>query len=140
MERFYYISQPTLISFTSGQRIEYTYDADGNRLRAVYKTTPEPVFDPVTGELTEGTGGLVTELRRDYCHGRIYEDGERVYETFGEGFIDDTNTVHYYVHDYLGNVRAVVREDGAVVEENDYYPYGLLFADKANTKCFSYLN
>ena len=36
------------------------------------------------------------------------------------------------ITDYLGNVRAVVREDGAVVEENDYYPYGLLFPDKPN--------
>ena len=36
------------------------------------------------------------------------------------------------ITDYLGNVRAVVRDDGAVVEENDYYPYGLLYPDKPN--------
>ena len=37
--------------------------------------------------------------------------------------------VYYYQYDYLSNVRAVVREDGAVVEENNYYPYGLLYPD-----------
>ena len=40
--------------------------------------------------------------------------------------------VYYYQHDYLSNVRAVVREDGSVVEENNYYPYGLLYPDKPN--------
>ena len=44
-----------------------------------------------------------------------------------------------HLYDYLGNVRAVVNEYGVVEEQNNYYPYGLLFADKANTTGISTL-
>ncbi len=35
-----------------------------------------------------------------------------------------SDTLHYYIKDYQGNVRCVVRYDGAVAESNEYYPYG----------------
>ena len=35
-----------------------------------------------------------------------------------------SDTLHYYIKDYQGNVRSVVRHDGAVVESNEYYHYG----------------
>ena len=35
-----------------------------------------------------------------------------------------SDTLHYYIKDYQGNIRSVVRQDGAVVESNEYYPYG----------------
>ena len=35
-----------------------------------------------------------------------------------------SDTLHYYIKDYQGNVRSVVRQDGAVVESNEYYHYG----------------
>ena len=38
------------------------------------------------------------------------------------------SNLHHYIKDYQGNVRIVVRQDGAVVESNEYYPYGGLFA------------
>ena len=34
------------------------------------------------------------------------------------------SNLHHYIKDYQGNVRIVVRQDGAVVESNEYYPYG----------------
>ena len=33
-----------------------------------------------------------------------------------------SDTLHYYINDYQDNVRSVVRQDGAVVESNEYYP------------------
>ena len=35
-----------------------------------------------------------------------------------------SDTLHYYIKNNQGNVRSVVRQDGAVVESNEYYPYG----------------
>lgn len=41
---------------------------------------------------------------------------------------DDNYTQEYefYLTDHLGNVRVVFNEDKEIVQENDYYPYGLL--------------
>ena len=38
-----------------------------------------------------------------------------------------SDTLHYYINDYQDNVRSVVRQDGAVVESTDYYPYSTPF-------------
>ncbi len=38
----------------------------------------------------------------------------------------------------LGNVRSVVREDGAVVESNEYYPYGGLFTASPSVQPYKY--
>ena len=35
-----------------------------------------------------------------------------------------------YTLDHVGNVRAVTREDGAVVQQTDYYPFGGVIADR----------
>ena len=49
-----------------------------------------------------------------------------------------SDTLHYYIKDYQGNVRSVVRHDGAVVESNEYYPYGGLFAVTASVQPYKY--
>ena len=49
-----------------------------------------------------------------------------------------SDTLHYYIKDYQGNVRCVVRYDGAVAESNEYYPYGGLFAATASVQPYKY--
>ena len=49
-----------------------------------------------------------------------------------------SDTLHYYIKDYQGNVRCVVRQDGAEVESNEYYPYGGLFSATASTQPYKY--
>ena len=39
-----------------------------------------------------------------------------------------SDTLHYYIKDNQGNICSVVRQDGAVVESTDYYPYDTPFA------------
>ena len=45
----------------------------------------------------------------------------------GGRFIVTSNGIesHYFVTDHLGSVRAVVNNDGEVIERNDYYPFGM---------------
>ena len=38
-------------------------------------------------------------------------------------------TVHYLIKDHLGNVRAVVKEDGTLEQVNNYFAYGGLLND-----------
>ena len=49
-----------------------------------------------------------------------------------------SDTLHYYIKDNQGNVRSVVRQDGAVVESNEYYPYGGLFSATASAQPYKY--
>ena len=44
------------------------------------------------------------------------------------GYIKN-DTIYSYVKDYQGNIRSVVRQDGAVVESTDYYPYGKILSN-----------
>ena len=43
-----------------------------------------------------------------------------------------SDRMHYYVKDYQGNVRQVTDADGAVVQDNHYYPYGMLMGESSN--------
>ena len=49
-----------------------------------------------------------------------------------------SDTLHYYIKDYQGNVRSVVRQDGAVVESTDYYPYGTPFTTAGAVQPYKY--
>ena len=53
------------------------------------------------------------------------------------GYIEG-DTLHYYIKDYQGNVRSVVRQDGAVVESTDYYPYGTPFTTAEAVQPYKY--
>ena len=43
-----------------------------------------------------------------------------------------------YVKDYHGNIRNVVRQDGAVVESTYYYPYGMPFTTANSVQPYKY--
>ena len=43
-----------------------------------------------------------------------------------------SDRMYYYIRDYQGNVRQVTDADGAVVQDNHYYPYGMLMGESSN--------
>ena len=49
-----------------------------------------------------------------------------------------SETLHCYIKDYQGNARCVVRQDGAVVESTDYYPYGTSFTTAGAVQPYKY--
>ena len=49
-----------------------------------------------------------------------------------------SDTLHYYIKDNQGNICSVVRQDGAVVESNEYYPYGALFSAASSAQPYKY--
>ena len=113
-------NMPTEITFTSGARTCYTYDADGRKLRVSHY-----------GRRGEKRDEL------DYIGDMVLRNGALERTLTPNGYIVN-DTVYYYVKDYQGNVRNVVREDGVVVESNEYYPYGGLFSATPSVQPYKY--
>ncbi len=118
--------------------IAYLYDADGNKLRASYAVASYAESMPVTQVMQGSISSQVqqpymTRNSIDYCGSAVYENGKLAYVPIDGGYItfaDSTAasapTFHYYVKDYLGNIRLVVRDDGYGEQMNHYYPFGAL--------------
>ncbi len=106
-----HLSLPDTLSFGSGGRLVYGWDAEG-RKRSL--TVEEPGKE---------------DVRRDYFDGVIYRDGvpEMLQTATGYYSFKDGKYRHF-IKDYLGSVRLVRNEDGAVEEINSYYPSGALLS------------
>ncbi len=55
------------------------------------------------------------------------------YASFANGSYSDW---HYYIQDYMGNVRMVVNRDGTVEQKTHYYPYGGVIGDISTNHSF----
>lgn len=51
----------------------------------------------------------------------------------------DNYDINYYLKDHLGNVRTVLKEDGTVLQETEYYPFGLAVYKNGNDAQNKYL-
>ena len=132
------LNQPSEVRFADGSSIAYLYDADGNKLRASYAVASYAESMPVTQVMQGSISSQVqqpymTRNNIDYCGSAVYENGKLAYVPIDGGYItfaDSTAasapTFHYYVKDYLGNIRLVVRDDGYGEQMNHYYPSGAL--------------
>ena len=114
------LNLPGEITFSDGRKVKYIYTADGAKVRTTY-------FD-ATGSQT---------LQVDYLGNYILRNGVVDRILTSSGYIKN-DTVYSYVKDYQGNVRSVVRQDGAVVESNDYYPYGTPFTTANSVQPYKY--
>ncbi|MBE9585978.1 putative Ig domain-containing protein [Mucilaginibacter sp. JRF] len=100
------LNLPGTISRTAGD-VTYTYDATGAKVR------------------TEG------EETRQYVDGIEYKGGslEFVSNEEGRAVVNGTAaySYDYLLKDHLGNTRAMIKQDGSIVQIQDYYPFGLAF-------------
>ena len=118
--QYNFLNLPKSLTFSNGDCITYTYDADGNKLRTVHKV---------------GTEILTT----DYAGNVVYENGttERLLTEAGYVTLED-GKYHYFIQDHQGNNRVVVDETGDVEETNHYYPFGGLFASPNSVQPYKY--
>ena len=127
---------------------DYVYDANGNMIAdanrgmsLTYNCLALPETISVSGQgtisncydalgakksLTYVNGVDTTKV--EYLDGVIYKDGlpKQVLTETGYLSLED-NVYRFYIKDYLGSIRLVKNNTGAVEEINNYYPSGALF-------------
>jgi len=92
--------------------IYFWYDAAGQKLRKQTRTD----------------GAIVATT--DYIGSFVYENGFLQYILTNEGRIvydrfNDTYQYQYFLKDHLGNTRILFDENGSVLQDNSYYPFGM---------------
>ena len=114
------LNLPRKVTFTDGSTIEYTYAADGTKLRTVHTI-----------------GGTTTTT--DYCGNVIYENGVQKLLLTEAGYLTLADSkYHYYLQDHQGNNRVVIDQNGTVEEVNHYYPFGGVFANSTSVQPYKY--
>ncbi|AWI25512.1 DUF6443 domain-containing protein [Flavobacterium pallidum] len=123
-----HLDLPTKVQFGTGDNyITYLYDATGNKLKKVVYKMADPVPDPP----------LPNAEATYYLDGFQYKKGILQFFPTSEGYVrntffDDTNHFNYVYNytDHLGNIRLSFGFDDydatvKILEENNYYPFGL---------------
>ncbi len=114
------LNLPSKVTFTDGSTIEYTYAADGTKLR--------------TKHVINGT-----TTTTDYCGNVIYENGVQKLLLTEAGYLTLADSkYHYYLQDHQGNNRVVIDQNGTVEETNHYYPFGGVFANSTSVQPYKY--
>lgn len=118
--------------------IRYSFAASGRKLLdeagfTVAPSSPSAISpSAVSDELTPGGGAIlwgdhVTQSRR--YTGPFELKGDTLIRINASGGFWQNGQWNSYVTDRQGNVRAVLRDNGATAQRIDYYPYGLPLAD-----------
>jgi len=94
----------TITKTSTGETLNYTYDATGQKLRKVY-------------------GSSI----RDYIGGIEYSNNtiEFIQTEEGRAIPGSSYTYEYMIKDHLGNTRAMVKQNGEISQVQDYYAFGL---------------
>ncbi|PWG77914.1 polymorphic toxin type 44 domain-containing protein, partial [Pararcticibacter amylolyticus] len=91
---------------STGESISYLYDASGRKLR---KETAGGNRDYIGG-IEYGNNGNIEFVQTE--EGRAVNTG-------------GTYSYEYMLKDHLGNTRAVVKQDGSILQTPDYYAFGM---------------
>ncbi|MBP4139152.1 DUF6443 domain-containing protein [Flavobacterium geliluteum] len=117
-----HLNLPKKITFGTTGSIEYIYNAVGQKLRKI---------------VTEGA----VETTTDYLGGFQYKDNVLQFFPTAEGYVKNDAGVLSYVFqykDHLGNIRLSYAKNPTtnvleIIEENNYYPFGLRHNGYNNT-------
>ena len=112
----------------------YTYTADGSKLKVVHESDPKQKEAPVSG--TTGANGEYSQIHTtDYVGNMIYEEGSLKRILLSNGYYDnDDKKFYFYIKDHLGNNRIVADASGTVAQSNQYYPFGMAFAESTTAE------
>ncbi|PYF74244.1 DUF6443 domain-containing protein [Pedobacter nutrimenti] len=94
----------TITKSSTGESLNYVYDATGQKLKKIYGSNT-----------------------RDYIGGIEYNNGaiEFIQTEEGRALPGSSYSYEYMLKDHLGNTRATIKQNGEIVQVQDYYAFGL---------------
>ncbi|ANH81955.1 hypothetical protein A8C56_14140 [Niabella ginsenosidivorans] len=104
---------------TGSATVSYVYDADGNKLKKTTSTETRWYIDGIEYITNSTTPSPAIDL---------LQTAEGVARRSGT-----TYNYEYFLKDHLGNTRIVFNKAGTVLQQTDYYPFGMSVARVANT-------
>ncbi len=124
-----HLNKPTMVIFNNKDTLKIRYDGLGNVVERVFLESKKMIVGFAATSITR-PGSI---YRKGWTE-NFYGPYERTIKNltinkypkvnFAGGYIDVDGKTYYYIHDYQGNVVAVMRGDGTVVQTAEYYPYG----------------
>lgn len=136
------LNYPKEVQFTNGNRIQYVYSPDGQKLRTTHQTAIANIMVPLNQTKSLTSSQVSSTTRTDYLGNVIFtgtssSSSATVYLNkylFDGGYVSYVQnstvpTFRYYTKDHLGNNRAVVNDNGTIEQTTHYYPFGGFFAD-----------
>ncbi|QIK55243.1 RHS repeat-associated core domain-containing protein [Dysgonomonas sp. HDW5B] len=110
----------------------YTYTATGTKLKVIRRYDPKGFATPLLGTTPE-KDGLNPKNTTDYVGNKIYEDGVLKMILTDNGYIEG-NSYYFYIKDHLGNNRVVANASAGAIQSNQFYPFGMAFAEGTTTE------
>ena len=108
------INQPQQVKSGSTVKHKFAYLADGRKLHSISDPANDGGLAYIgTSVFNIGRGNYTSFESTSFSAGRIVRS------------VNGTYTVQYHITDHLGSVRAVLNQSMTVLEQNDYYPFGL---------------
>ena len=108
------INQPQQVKSGSTVKHKFAYLADGRKLHSISDPANDGGLAYIGSSVFNiGRGNYTSFESTSFSAGRIVRNGNGTY------------TVQYHITDHLGSVRAVLNQSMTVLEQNDYYPFGL---------------
>ena len=120
VNEYNYLNLPQQLNIYTGgtNEINYLYDAAGIKLRKQTRTD------------------YAIENTTDYIGNFVYKDNELKYMLTCEGRVmvneGSIYEYQYFLKDHLGNTRITFNENGDIIQEDTYYPFGM----QMNGLCF----
>jgi len=107
-----YLNLPQQINFSEGyQEINYLYTANGQKLMKQTRT------ENAREQTVDYIGSFVYE--NDQLRYILTEEGRALAKSNG------TFEYQYFLKDHLGNTRITVNQNGQIMQEDAYYPFGM---------------
>ena len=131
-------NNPQQLNFADSNITKYMNSFSGQKLRTIHYTVIPNISVPFGEKHELSENEILCADSTDYLLGGtlLLKNGKVDKYLFNGGYCQNTDSTlafYYFNQDHLGNNREVVNEEGKVVQNNNYYPFGTPFYDEANT-------
>ncbi|MDR1764311.1 MAG: RHS repeat-associated core domain-containing protein [Dysgonamonadaceae bacterium] len=117
-------------------RNEYTYSADGHKLKTVTRWNSHYSTNPVVGTAV-ASGNLNSSSTTEYIGNYTFENKVLKRISTENGYYDGNN-YYFYVRNHLGSNVMVADKNGNIVQATHYFPFGLSMSESTGQGIQSY--